>query len=97
MAPHQDRITICLAVTTTMTPDDSYDPDEPLEVDLTDDTDDEVLPCPACGLDVHEETEKCPYCGEWIMPLAAAAGRRHWIWILAAMLAIAGMIILTIF
>ena len=36
----------------------------------------EVLPCPSCGAEVHEETQRCPHCGDWIMPLAASARNR---------------------
>ena len=39
----------------------------------------EVLLCPSCGQLVHEDTPKCPYCGDWITPLAASAARPIWV------------------
>ncbi len=35
-----------------------------------------VLPCPNCGVEVYEEAEQCPSCGEWIVAATGAlAGR----------------------
>ena len=48
----------------------------------------EVLPCPSCGAEVYEETQRCPHCGEWIMPLATSARRKSRWWIIAAVLAL---------
>ena len=61
-----------------------------------DDVDSDVLPCPACGREVYEDTDQCPYCGEWIMPLAGAAGRKKWIWVAAAVLALIAIIALSV-
>ncbi len=52
----------------------------------------ELLACPSCGAEVYEETEQCPQCGEWIMPLAASARSKGWVWIVAAVAALAGLI-----
>ncbi|MFQ5490164.1 MAG: hypothetical protein ACE5GE_05520 [Phycisphaerae bacterium] len=60
-----------------------------------DDEDDgapEMLACPACGAMVYEETQQCPQCGDWIVPHAAAARRKSPLWIVAAVLALAGML-----
>ncbi len=73
--------------------DDRYDP---LPEDLVNDDADDVFPCPSCGREIHEETEQCPYCGDWVMPLAAAAGRRSLVWVVAALLVIAGLLIVTL-
>jgi len=73
------------------------DGDDPLADDLYDDEQDEAtLLCPTCGADVHEDTQQCPYCGDWITPLAVAAGRRHWIWIAAAIAAAIALLAVTI-
>ena len=48
----------------------------------------EVLPCPSCGAEVYEETQRCPHCGEWIMPLAASARNRSRLWIAVVLLAL---------
>lgn len=35
--------------------------------DYDDDDDDaETKPCPNCGLDVYEEADRCPHCGEFV-------------------------------
>ena len=41
--------------------------------------DSEVLPCPSCGQPVHEDTPKCPHCGDWITPLRASAAKPIWV------------------
>ncbi len=48
----------------------------------------EMLPCPSCGAEVYEETQRCPHCGDWIMPLAGSTRRKRRVWIIAALLAI---------
>jgi endogenous inhibitor of DNA gyrase (YacG/DUF329 family) len=47
--------------------------DAPREVDL--------LMCPACGKSVHEDTAKCPYCGDWITPVAPRGPIRNFIFL----------------
>ena len=40
----------------------------PDEDDLTPDTDSvDLEPCPACGLQLYEQAEQCPHCGEWVV------------------------------
>jgi hypothetical protein len=56
----------------------------------------EVLPCPSCGQDVYEESERCPHCGDWVMPLAASACTRSSVWIIAAILALIAILIFAI-
>jgi hypothetical protein len=42
--------------------DDSDDGD-----DSPDFGDDEpMIPCPYCRVDIHDETERCPHCGQYI-------------------------------
>ncbi len=90
-------------------PDDDFDPDDyspgddpnaPLESDLQDggegyDDEGDVVPCPGCGSEVYEETQKCPHCGDWITP-SVALNRKNPIWIIAAILALLAMIVLSI-
>ena len=45
---------------------DWQDTDWDEEEDLDDDYS-ELLPCPSCGYEVYEETERCPACGEYIV------------------------------
>jgi hypothetical protein len=45
------------------------------------DGEEDQLPCPSCGNMVYDDTDRCPHCGDWVMPLAAAASSRsNWIW-----------------
>ena len=30
---------------------------------------DDLLACPSCHAAVHEDTQQCPYCGDWIIPV----------------------------
>lgn len=42
----------------------------PSEQDIAEDDDDilaEVAPCPSCGRAVHDQTQQCPYCKQWII------------------------------
>ncbi len=57
--------------------DASFDDEASFEDDAggTDDFDDEsdeslpIMYCPECGRGVTEDTQKCPHCGDWIMPV----------------------------
>ncbi len=60
------------------------DKDLPQTADLNDE-DDELpeMTCPSCRRLVTEDTEKCPYCGDWITP--EPASRHGWPrWLLVA-------------
>ncbi len=61
------------------------------------DEDDVYLSCPACGEDVHEDTQQCPYCGDWIIPIDPRERSRKWIWTIAAMFVIVGLLIFVVF
>jgi predicted nucleic acid-binding Zn ribbon protein len=53
------------------------DKDLPQESDLDDEDDElEEMACPSCRRYVTEDTQKCPYCGEWIIP--EEPSRRGW-------------------
>ncbi len=59
------------------------------EDDLIDDHDEDeadVLPCPSCGQMVYEDSDQCPYCGDWIIPLS---GQPRWTRLVGAMLVVA--------
>ena len=50
----------------------------------------DLLICPSCRREVHDETEKCPYCGDWITPVyPAGAGRRFLLIALITLLIVA--------
>jgi len=71
------------------------DPDGPLDEDLLDDGE-RAVPCPACGRDVYEDVDQCVHCGHWIIPSPTSFHRRHWVWTLAALLAVSAMIIIAV-
>jgi len=76
--------------------DDDSDPDfEPYDDDAYDDEaygDDagEELPCPSCGEPVYEETQRCPYCGDYVTPGRGPATRNLPRW--AVVLGVIGVI-----
>jgi DNA-directed RNA polymerase subunit RPC12/RpoP len=60
-------------------PDEPFDEDAegPQACDLSDDSEYDTVACPACGGDISELAERCPRCGEWIVPGARPSGRRR--------------------
>lgn len=57
---------------------------------------DELLVCPACRADVHEDTQQCPYCGDWITPVYPAEASRRRIGMVVTLLLILGLVMLAI-
>lgn len=53
------------------------------------DDEDDVLECPSCRESVHEDTQQCPRCGDWIVPVYPGERRKRVIWIVAAVLVLA--------
>jgi len=71
------------------------DPEGPQVCDLTDEESAETptLPCPRCGEDVAELADRCPYCGEWIIPGGEQrAARRGWVFMIVAGLLVAALL-----
>jgi len=60
-----------------------HDPDEaPVDLDRPEDEDDDVcIPCPYCGREILEESERCPHCEHYISREDAPPARKP-IWIL---------------
>jgi len=69
-------------------------PDE--EEDDLDDSSADLLQCPSCGAAVHEETQRCPNCGEWITPVHSAPTWRRAAWFIGALIVILGLILAAI-
>lgn len=82
--------------------DDLDDParEDPLEDDLDDSEDDDsstdTLLCPSCRGDVHEDTQKCPHCGDWITPIHAESRWKRTAFLAAALIAIIGLLLATL-
>ncbi len=55
----------------------------------------ETLPCPSCGVDVYEDTDRCPACGEYITPRWATSSAQPIWWLFATFAAIAAVIYIT--
>ena len=62
--------------------------EEWVEDDDGDSGEDDLLHCPSCHRAVHEDTQQCLYCREWITPVDRSGARSRWIWIVAAILLI---------
>jgi uncharacterized paraquat-inducible protein A len=80
-----------------MTWDDDFDDDDEwVEDEGADDSDAEMLLCPSCRRAVHEDTQKCPHCGEWVIPVHPESPWKRWIWAATAILLILSMILLAV-
>lgn len=74
----------------------SYETPEDDEWVDEDDDADVLLACPACRAEVHEETQQCPSCHEWIIPIDPADRTKRRIWAVAAMLIVLSMLLFAI-
>ncbi len=61
------------------------------------DPEDDVLACPSCNAEVHEDTQQCPYCGDWIIPVDPRDQSRRMIWGVVVVLLILALALITIF
>ena len=76
----------------------AYEPyDDDQWVDEDHDSDDDLLICPACKAAVHEDTQQCPRCGDWIIPVYPGQRPRRVVWLIAAALVILALIVITVF
>lgn len=74
---------------------EGYDEEE--WVDEDDDSSDDLLMCPACKEAVHEDTQQCPHCGDWIIPVYPRNRSKRVVWLVAAALLILALVVVTIF
>ena len=75
---------------------DEYADEEWVEDESGDDVDD-LLTCPSCKQDVHEDTQQCPYCGDWIIPVDTQGRWKKTVWSIAAILIIISFLLVTLF
>jgi len=76
----------------------SYHP-EPDEEEWTEeegDDEDDLLVCPSCGRPVHEETQQCPHCGDWIVPAYPRRPGRRLLWSVVVVFLVAAMTLLAV-
>ena len=81
--------------------DDDYDNefDDDLEDWVEDEVDDDepdVLQCPSCKQMVHEDTQQCPHCGDWITPVYPGRASRKLIWAIAVVMVILAFVIMMV-
>jgi hypothetical protein len=63
-------------------PDDDWDDDgrDPEDPDYPEDDEEPTLPCPYCRREIHEDAQRCTYCGHYISREDAPPARKPW-WI----------------
>jgi len=71
--------------------EEEFDDSEGEDEFEAEDAEAELLACPECGAMVYEETQRCPQCGEWITP-PAAASRAGRMWLALVVLAIVALV-----
>jgi uncharacterized paraquat-inducible protein A len=76
------------------TDDDSFDDD--LFDDDGEDAGGDLLICPHCRAEVHEDTQKCPHCGDWITPVYPAERGKRWLWTAAALLVVIAFLLMAL-
>ncbi len=78
------------------TRDDSFDDREwPDRQDCTpEDAEPDEDPCPRCHNLIHEDTEQCPHCGEWVVRASFSRGA---VWGVLAVLVILAFLLSFVF
>jgi RNA polymerase subunit RPABC4/transcription elongation factor Spt4 len=77
--------------------DPDLGPDEEwVEDEGADDDDAEILQCPSCRYDVHEDTQQCPHCGDWITPVYGESNSKRWFITIAVVLMLISMVMIAI-
>jgi len=72
------------------------DADEEWVEDEAEDSDGDLLSCPSCRQSVHEDTQQCPHCGDWITPIDLSARVKRWIWVAVVILLMVSMGLFTV-
>ena len=65
--------------------DEDWD-DDPDDDDPREDDEDDVVPCPYCRREIHEDSQRCPHCGSYISREDAPPTRKPW-WIILGVVA----------
>ena len=72
------------------------DADEEWVEDEAEDSDADLLSCPSCRRSVHEDTQQCPHCGDWITPTDLSGRAQRWVWVAVVILLILSMGLFTV-
>ncbi len=60
-------------------PEDAWDDDDPEDPGYPEDDDDEpTIPCPHCRREIHEDSERCPYCARYLSKEDAPPSPKPW-------------------
>jgi hypothetical protein len=60
-------------------PDDTWDVEPEDEVDdFDDETEEPTIPCPYCRHEIHEDSQRCPFCASYISSEDAPPSRKPW-------------------
>lgn len=62
-------------------PDNNGDDEDEEQAWDEDDGEDETIPCPHCRREIHEDTPRCPYCGNYVSREDVAPARKPW-WVI---------------
>jgi hypothetical protein len=66
--------------------EDDWGHDDDLEWVPDEGDDDPTTPCPYCREPIHDESEQCPHCGQYISLEDPAPNRKSWWIVLGAVL-----------
>ncbi len=58
--------------------DDDFDSNEEYETGELDDDEEPTVPCPYCGKEIHEDSQRCPYCEQYISTVDSPPGKKPW-------------------
>ena len=56
-------------------------------------SEDDLLVCPSCRREVHEDTQQCPHCGDWITPVYPQAPGKRFFWVVVVLLLVLALIL----
>lgn len=57
------------------------DSDDDFDVDAVDDEGEPTVPCPYCGEEIHEDSQRCPHCEQYVSDVDAPPRKKPW-WII---------------
>lgn len=70
---------------------DDYQDEEWVEDE--DQSEDDLLVCPSCRREVHEDTQQCPYCGDWITAMYPRGAWRRFVWVVVVLLLVLALVL----